>query len=121
MHKIHAKEFTIEDFSHEHLFTEENLRYDTEPDSLKLLNTIINALNVYRLAYLEEGDKSIWWQMIQLLPSSYNQKRTVQFNYEVLYNIYNARCTHKLDEWKDFCNWIEELPYFNEITQIKGD
>lgn len=117
MHKIAAKEFTLEDFSHEHLFTEENLRYEVEPDSLKLLNTIINALNAYRLAYLEEGDKSIWWQMIQLLPSSYNQKRTVMLNYEVLANIYKSRKNHKLDEWSvGFMNWIESLPYSELIT-----
>lgn len=117
MHKIHAKEFTVDDFSHEHLFTEENLRYDAEPDSLKLLNTIIDALNVYRLAYLEEGDKSIWWQMIQLLPSSYNQKRTVMLNYEVLANIYKSRKNHKLDEWSiGFIDWIKELPYSELIT-----
>lgn len=117
MHKIAAKEFTLEDFSHEHLFTEENLRYEAEPDSLKLLNTIINALNVYRLAYLEEGDKSIWWQMIQLLPSSYNQRRTVVLNYEVLANIYKSRKNHKLDEWSvGFMEWIESLPYSELIT-----
>lgn len=117
MHKIAAKEFTLEDFSHEHLFTEENLRYDAEPDSLKLLNTIIKALNVYRLAYLEEGDKSIWWQMIQLLPSSYNQRRTVMLNYEVLANIYKSRKNHKLDEWSvGFMEWIESLPYSELIT-----
>lgn len=118
MHKIHAKEFTVDDFSHEHLFTEENLRYDAEPDSLKLLNTIIDALNVYRLAYLEEGDKSIWWQIIQLLPSSYNQRRTVMLNYEVLANIYKSRKNHKLDEWVDFCKWIENLPYSELITGV---
>lgn len=117
MHKIAAKEFTLDDFSHEHLFTEENLRYEAEPDSLKLLNTIINALNVYRLAYLEEGDKSIWWQMIQLLPSSYNQRRTVMLNYEVLANIYKSRKNHKLDEWfVGFMEWIESLPYSKLIT-----
>lgn len=117
MHKIAAKKFTLEDFSHEHLFTEENLRYDAEPDSLKLLNTIINALNAYRLAYLEEGDKSIWWQMIQLLPSSYNQRRTVMLNYEVLANIYKSRKNHKLDEWSvGFMEWIESLPYSELIT-----
>lgn len=117
MHKIAAKEFTPEDFSHEHLFTEENLRYEAEPDSLKLLNTIINVLNVYRLAYLEEGDKSIWWQMIQLLPSSYNQRRTVMLNYEVLANIYKSRKNHKLDEWSvGFMEWIESLPYSELIT-----
>ena len=119
IHKIHEKEFTVDDFSHEHLFTEENLRYDAEPDSLKLLNTIIDALNVYRLAYLEEGDKSIWWQMIQLLPSSYNQKRTVMLNYEVLANIYKSRKNHKLDEWSiGFIDWIKSLPYSELITDV---
>lgn len=117
MHKIHAKEFTLDDFSHEHLFTEENLRYEAEPDSLKLLKTIINALNTYRLAYLEEGDKSVWWQMIQLLPTSYNQRRTVMLNYEVLANIYKSRKNHKLDEWSVvFVEWIENLPYSELIT-----
>ena len=116
MHKIADREFMLKDFSHEHLFTEEDLRYEAEPNSLKLLKTIINALNVYRLAYLEEGDKSIWWQMIQLLPSSYNQRRTVMLNYEVLANIYKSRKNHKLDEWHTFCDWIGELPYSELIT-----
>lgn len=115
MHKIHSKEFTLDDFSHEHLFSEENLRYEDEPDSLKLLKTIIQALNSYRLSYLDEQDKSVWWQMIQLLPSSYNQKRTVQLNYQVLRNIYFARRNHKLDEWTDFCRMIEGLPYGKEL------
>lgn len=118
MHKIHAKEFTLDDFSHEHLL-DETFTFNIIPTAI--FNSLIDCLNENRRLYLETKDKKYWWQMIQLLPSSYNQKRTVQFNYEVLYNIYNARCTHKLDEWKDFCNWIEELPYFNEITQIKGD
>lgn len=116
MHKIADKEFTLDDFSHEHLFTEENLRYEAEPDSMKLLNAVIDALNVYRLAYLEEGDKSIWWQMIQLLPSSYNQKRTIMLNYEVLANMYKSRKNHKLDEWHTFCDWIKSLPYSELIT-----
>lgn len=126
MHKIHEKEFTLDDFSHEHLFDgienvegTNDLEYYENPTLA--LDYIVKILNYYRDRFIETNDKRFWWQMIQLLPSSYNQKRTVQFNYEVLYNIYNARCTHKLDEWKDFCNWIEELPYFNEITQIKGD
>lgn len=118
MHKIHAKEFTLDDFSHEHLL-DETLTFNIIPTAI--FNSLIDCLNENRRLYLETKDKKYWWQMIQLLPSSYNQKRTVQFNYEVLYNIYNARNTHKLDEWKDFCKWIEELPYFNEITQIKGD
>lgn len=119
MHKIHAKEFTLDDFSHEHLFSEENLRYEDEPDSLKLLKTIIQALNSYRLSYLDEQDKSIWWQMIQLLPSSYNQKRTIQLNYQVLRNIYFSRKNHKLDEWVEFCKVIETLPYAKQLICLE--
>lgn len=116
MHKIHEKEFTLEDFSCEHLF------YD-EDDPLKVcyhynnaLNHTIDALNSAREHYLETKDKKYWWQMIQLLPSSYNQRRMVMLNYEVLANIYKSRKTHKLDEWRDFCVWIEELPYSELIT-----
>lgn len=101
MHKIHAKEFTLEDFSHEHL----RGRFGS---SLK--NTVV-ALNQARETYLETKDKEDWWQMIQLLPSSYNQKRTVMLNYEVLAGIYPMRKNHKLDEWVEFCKWIETLPY----------
>ena len=119
MHKIHSKEFTLDDFSHEHLFSEENLRYEDEPDSLKLLKTIIQALNSYRLSYLDEQDKSVWWQIIQLLPSSYNQKRTVQLNYQVLRNIYFSRKNHKLDEWVEFCQIIETLPYAKELITLE--
>lgn len=119
MHKIHSKEFTLDDFSHEHLFSEENLRYEDEPDSLKLLKTIIQALNSYRISYLDEQDKSIWWQMIQLLPSSYNQKRTVQLNYQVLRHMYFSRKNHKLDEWVEFCRVIENLPYGKELICYK--
>lgn len=120
MHKIAAKEFTAEDFSHEHLmnianndpcdalFLEgTNIRVDGDD----LLGLTINVLNYYRNRYLETKEKTYWWQMIQLLPSSYNQKRTVMLNYEVLANIYKSRRNHKLDEWHTFCNWIEELPY----------
>lgn len=119
MHKIHSKEFTLDDFSHEHLFSEENLRYEDEPDSLKLLKTIIQALNSYRLSYLDEQDKSVWWQMIQLLPSSYNQKRTVQLNYQVLRHMYFSRRNHKLDEWVEFCRIIETLPYAKELITLE--
>lgn len=115
MHKIHAKEFTIDDFSHEHLYSD------------CLLEDIINELNVYRDIYnnydkqtdeykAEFSKKDIWWQMIQLLPSSYNQKRTVMLNYEVLSNMYKSRNNHKLDEWCEFCKWIEFLPYSGLIT-----
>ena len=105
MHKIHAKEFVLDDFSHEHL----------TPSNKKCLEDIIITLNYEREDFLEDKDKLSWWQMIQLLPSSYNQKRTVQLNYQVLKNMYNARKSHKLDEWHDFCAWCETLPYFKEI------
>ena len=106
MHKIHAKEFTREDFSFEHLFN------DFSYDYLTTLETnIVEGLNVARYWYLKTKDKKYWWQMIQLLPTSYNQKRTVMLNYEVLTNIYESRKNHKLDEWHVFCDWIESLPY----------
>lgn len=124
MHKIHAKEFTIDDFSHEHLSTEiygepiqEPGWVDTTRSSDNLLDFIVCHLNVYRELYLEAKDKKYWWQMIQLLPSSYNQKRTVMLNYEVLANIYKSRKNHKLDEWHDFCDWIEKLPYSELIIR----
>lgn len=109
MHKIAAKRFEREDFSIEHL---ENC---DEQHWMVCMDNIISALNVAREKYLETKDKKYWWQMIQLLPSSYNQLRTVQLNYEVLLNMYHARKDHKLDEWRDFCKWIEELPRFNEL------
>ena len=105
MHKIHAKEFTLEDFSCEKLY-----------DPLGDLRPIVDRLNVYRERYLETKDKNDWWQMIQLLPTSYNQKRTVMLNYEVLANIYKSRKNHRLDEWHTFCDWISELPYSELIT-----
>ena len=106
MHKIHAKEFTLDDFSHEHLTS----------GALDVLNATIDHLNFCRKWFLSENKKTWWWQMIQLLPSSYNQKRTVMLNYEVLANIYKSRKNHKLDEWHDFCKWIESLPYSELIT-----
>ena len=113
MHKIADKEFTLEDFSHEHL----------NEDSLKLLRCTIEVLNYNRgvfIGYVALADgstpKDYWWQMIQLLPSSYNQRRTVQLNYEVLANMYHSRKAHKLDEWRDFCKWVESLPYSEIIT-----
>lgn len=105
MHKIHAKEFTLDDFSYEHLYL-----------PLQDLRPTIDLLNTYRERYLETKDKSDWWQLIQLLPSSYNQRRTVMLNYEVLANIYKSRRNHKLDEWHLFCEWIESLPYSEFIT-----
>lgn len=106
MHKIHEKEFTLEDFSHE------KMSYDV----VEFLNIIIEKLNIRRNDFIETNQKTFWWDMIQLLPSSYNQKRTVMLNYEVLANIYKSRKTHKLDEWRDFCVWIESLPYGELIT-----
>ena len=112
MHKIHAKEFTLDDFSHEHLITDE----DTQTNYIGVLDFLVDVLNKARTKYLETKDKRYWWQMIQLLPSSYNQKRTVMLNYEVLANMYESRKDHKLDEWRTFCKWIESLPYSEIIT-----
>lgn len=124
MHKIAAKAFTLEDFSCEHLCD----------DELELLKEIINRLNMNRIVFIAKDDKRVdrysvmsdecyakykkklWWQMIQLLPSSYNQKRTVMLNYEVLANIYKSRRHHKLDEWHTLCDWVESLPYSELIT-----
>ena len=107
MHKIHAKEFTLEDFSVEHLYE----------DVIKVpFNSIIDCLNFFRELYLRQQDKDDWWQLIQLLPSSYNQKRTVQLNYEVLVGIYRDRKNHKLDEWHTLCEWIKSLPHSELIT-----
>lgn len=101
MHKIHEKEFTLEDFSYDHL----------NEKSLYMLNDTIKYLNAVREAFLDTKDKDCWWQMIQLLPSSYNQTRTVMLNYEVLANICEYRRGHKLDEWRDFIEWARGLPY----------
>lgn len=106
MHKIHAKKFEMGGFSTEHLL----------PASFKCLGFTVKTLNEMRDLYLETKDKKYWWQMIQLLPSSYNQKRTVMLNYEVLANIYKSRKNHKLDEWRELCEWIESLPYSELIT-----
>jgi hypothetical protein len=103
MHKIHAKEFTLDDFSHEHLSDFNR--------NVVLDGVIIKQLNKERECYIETKDKEYWWQMIQLLPSSYNQKRTILLNYEVLANMYKSRKNHKLDEWRNFCDWIKTLPY----------
>ena len=132
MHKIHAKEFTLEDFSCEHLIDEDDsdlIIGDVVPHTT--LECVITALNFYRNKFLEAQKKPMkdeskraslvkkyWWQMIQLLPTSYNQKRTVMLNYEVLANIYKSRKNHRLDEWHTLCDWISELPY-SEL--IKGE
>lgn len=121
MHKIAAKEFTLEDFSHEHLIDREDTYiYSGTCEEFigpkETLEVIIDMLNESRREYLETKDKKYWWQMIQLLPSSYNQKRTVMLNYEVLANIYKWRKDHRLDEWREFCKWIEGLPYSEIVT-----
>ena len=147
MHKIHAKEFTLEDFSTEHLLAPEYFSkddavaddcgiyaYEISPDEEATKNIIkeyekvnffvwpenaleatVKMLNKCRESYLETKDKKYWWQMIQLLPSSYNQRATLMLNYEVLANMYHARKNHKLDEWREFCAWIETLPYAKEL------
>ena len=140
MHKIHAKEFTLEDFSCEHLIDDDTtIHNDTEhvacSSGFVIKKIMVDTLNHYRDMFLETKDKEYWWQMIQLLPSSYNQKRTVMMNYEVLANIYKSRRNHKLDEWAEtkltgdcpadmypnkfingFCDWIKTLPYSELIT-----
>lgn len=143
MHKIHDKEFTILDFSYEHLMEINIDNFDECPmiDVNPLTNGhygdpdgengeiyigpyywmqfTVDMLNACRKKYIETKDKKYWWQMIQLLPSSYNQKRTVMLNYEVLKNMYHARKNHKLDEWRDFCNWVEMLPHHELIVGYK--
>lgn len=121
MHKIHAKEFTLDDFSHEHLINEPLV--ESEPGVVKqfnlqaesLLEITVAVLNAAREMFLRTKEKKYWWQMIQLLPTSYNQKRTILLNYEVLANIYKSRRNHKLDEWVELCKWIEGLPYAREL------
>jgi hypothetical protein len=108
MHKIHAKEFTLDDFSHEHLL----------PIGEDLLWDIIDVLNKYRDNYLLTKNKQYWWQLIQLLPSSYNQKRTVTMNYENVMSMINQRSNHKLDEWRDFVRVLKGLPY---VLDIRGE
>lgn len=138
MHKIAAKEFTLDDFSLEHLIsiTEMNKMTENKPSlvydfsdeehpnnlietcPLGILVEVISMLNICRDLFIKTKDKKYWWQMIQLLPSSYNQKRTVQMNYEVLAGIYPKRKEHKLDEWRGFCEWIKILPYSEIITLL---
>lgn len=122
MHKITDKEFTRDDFSCEHLLGDDSVPDHEYQSSTYVLDMVIQSLNFWRNEYLngtESGiskDKRWWWQLIQLLPSSYNQRRTVQLNYAVLKNIYHARKDHKLDEWHTLCDWIESLPYSELIT-----
>ena len=105
MHKIQSKPFEIDDFSHDHL---------TE-NGLKVLRALVDEMEKIRLEYVETKDKALWYDLIQLLPSSYNQMRTCTLNYETLINIYKSRKHHKLDEWRSFCEWIETLPYAREL------
>lgn len=138
MHKIHDKEFTLEDFSCEHLIGSpipnfnKNVHVTEKAEAgnkcysfgigatpICFMEWVIGVLNTYRELYLKTKDKDYWWQMIQLLPSSYNQKRTIMLNYEVLANIYKSRKGHRLDEWKTMLDWIEELPYAELITGDK--
>ena len=112
MHRIAEKEFTLEDFSCEHIGDVPNC----DPTYYSALEGVILALNEARHCFLDTKDKKYWWQMIQLLPSSYNQKRTIMLNYEVLANMYKSRKNHKLDEWHTFCDWIKSLPYNELIT-----
>ena len=128
MHKIADKEFTLDDFSHDNLYAEDDIDgmyYSTTAEeeftSTDVLKVIIEALNNYRKMYIATKDKKDWWQMIQLLPSSYNQRRTVMLNYEVLANMYKSRRNHKLDEWVDFCAEIERLPHSELITKKEND
>lgn len=114
MHKIADKKFTMDDFSHEHLI--EYVGEDDWTSPVHNLDNLIYCLNKCRENFIETKDKKYWWQMIQLLPSSYNQRRTVQLNYAVLRNMYHARKNHKLDEWRTFCEWVETLPYSELIT-----
>ena len=117
MHKIHAKEFDVNDFSHEHV---EELTGDDYNMSYDFLLRTVDILNYYRKKFLETGDKVYWWQLIQLLPSSFNQRRTWDLNYAVLRNIYHARKGHRLDEWKTMLEWIETLPYAKELICSVG-
>lgn len=128
MHKIHSKPFTLDDFSHEHILGEGCIPDHMEQNSYDVLSLTIDSLNFWRDIFIGKitgemigkGDKRAWWQMIQLLPSSYNQKRTIMLNYEVLAGIYPTRKNHKLNEWREFCKWIEQLPYSEIITGFKS-
>lgn len=123
MHKIHAKEFELDDFSHEHIINSVGMgaqEIEVRISPMQALLTTIECMNSYRKLYLETKDKKYWWQMIQLLPSSYNQRRTWDLNYAVLRNIYHARRNHKLDEWRELCEWIKTLPYSELITGKGG-
>lgn len=116
MHKIHAKEFTLDDFSHEHIGDVPNC----DPMYYAALEGTIMALNEARRCFIDTKDNKFWWQMIQLLPSSYNQRRTIDLNFEVLLKQYRERKNHKLDEWHTYCDWIKEIALLNEIIKKHG-
>ena len=116
MHKIHSKEFTLDDFSHEHIGDVPNC----DPMYYAALEGTIIALNEARQCFIDTKDKKYWWQMIQLLPSSYNQRRTIDLNFEVLLKQYRERKNHKLDEWHIYCDWIKEITLLNEIIKKYG-
>ena len=116
MHKIHSKEFTLDDFSHEHIGDVPNC----DPMYYAALEGTIIALNEARRCFIDTKDKKYWWQMIQLLPSSYNQRRTIDLNFEVLLKQYRERKNHKLDEWHIYCDWIKEITLLNEIIKKYG-
>ena len=120
MHKLTSRDLSLEDFSYEHLFKDEPVEKRTFSTSM-LLQLTIDTINVYRRKFVETHNKDYWWQMIQLLPSSYNQRRTVMLNFEVLAAIYQQRENHKLDEWKEFRKWIEGLEYADLITGVETD
>ena len=117
MHKIHSKEFTVNDFSHEHVEELKGVDYNT---LYKYLLYTVDMLNYCRAKYLETKDKKYWWQMIQFLPTSYNQRRTIDLNFEVLLKQYRERKNHKLDEWHIYCDWIKEIALLNEIIKKYG-
>ena len=123
MHTIHKKEFTLDDFSHEHFWDKTNEVHGSIPgylgkNSSDYLKDLLRYLNFIRTKFIETKDKTYWWQMIQLLPSSFNQMRTIDLNYETLYSIYHQRKNHKLNEWREFCKWIETLPYMKEFLDL---
>lgn len=123
MHTIHKKEFALDDFSHEHFWDKTNEVHGSIPgylgkNSSDYLKDLLRYLNFIRTKFIETKDKAYWWQIIQLLPSSFNQMRTIDLNYETLFSIYHQRKGHKLDEWREFCDWIETLPYMKEFLGL---
>lgn len=119
MHKLHSRDLEVYDFSIDHLEMSNTSKTGYIRDTpYQLLKRVIETINSYREEFVKTGNKDCWWQMIQMLPTSYNQKRTVMLNYEVIFNMYQARRNHKLDEWRQFCGWAEKLPHFIDIFDI---